>query len=91
MDFKIGGTTRIGSPADKKAGPTNHIEAKVLAIRAPRKRTTAVQSQPERRKNPQQRDPSGGRILVLMIPDGHQLPDGIERGSYRVFLRFAKR
>lgn len=37
------------------------------------------------------RDPAGGRILVLLIPEGHRLPEKLEEGAWRVFLRFARR
>jgi hypothetical protein len=30
-------------------------------------------------------------VLVLMIPDRSRLPEGLESGQYRVFLRFARR
>jgi hypothetical protein len=91
MDFKVGSTSRIGSPAEKQAGPPDQIEARVLAIREPRKESKAVHPHSERRKGSQRRDPRHGRILVLMIPDGHRLPSGLDRGTYRVFLRFARR
>jgi hypothetical protein len=91
MDFRVGGPARTGSPAEKTVTAGTQLEAKVLAVRAPRSRTAAVRPHGERRKKPQQKDPAGGRVLVLMIPAGNRLPAGLERGEYRVFVRFAKR
>jgi hypothetical protein len=30
-------------------------------------------------------------VLVLLIPEGQQLPRDLETGSYRIFLRIARR
>jgi hypothetical protein len=70
------------------------VEARVLAIRAPRKRAkvNSAGRRVERREDGQNNpDPIGGRVLVLMIPDGSRLPEGLESGEYRIFLRFARR
>jgi hypothetical protein len=68
------------------------VEAKILAVRNPRRQRKGPPSPAtERRETSAERDPATGRVLVLLIPDGSRLPEGIEPGSYRVFLRFAKR
>jgi hypothetical protein len=30
-------------------------------------------------------------VLVLLVPEGHRLPPGLDKGSYRIFLRIARR
>ena len=92
MDFRVGAPSKVGPPPPRRKDPRDQIEARLLAIRPPRSRgDDAPRPVRERRAAPQQRDPRGGRVLVLMIPDGQQLPAGIEKGLYRVFLRFARR
>ncbi|MGD8958410.1 MAG: hypothetical protein PVI27_01080 [Desulfobacteraceae bacterium] len=36
-------------------------------------------------------DPAGGRVMVLLIPEGYNLPRDIDCGDYRIFVRFAPR
>ena len=92
MDIRVGGGSRIGAPADSTPGPKEQIEAKILAIRHTRNDSRpARKPSAERRTGRTASDPRGGRILVLMIPDGQQLPQGLETGGYRVFLRFVRR
>ncbi|MBN1930338.1 MAG: hypothetical protein JW786_01850 [Desulfobacterales bacterium] len=90
MEIIIGSTQPVGPPVLKGIGTnTGMIEAKVLNIRPSRKRQRQLQHGTiERRKKKITSDPSGGRVLVLLIPDGYKLPKGIESGNYRVFLRF---
>ncbi len=92
MDIRIGSTPPVGAPGDRHPVPEGQVEAKLLAVRAPRKRGSAPPvDQRERRQPGGERDPQGGRVLVLLIPDGDRLPDGIEAGNWRVFLRFSRR
>ena len=92
MDIRVGGTSEVGAPADSPAAQGSTVEAKLLGIRAPRRRTEGPpQGKGERRGATSARDPVNGRVLILMISDGGRLPKGIETGAYRVFLRFARR
>jgi hypothetical protein len=92
VDIRVGGTPPVGSPAAKVAVPTGAVEGRVLGVRAPRRRGgDPPHSQPERRHGESSADPPGGRVLILLIPDGQQLPEGLESGAWRVFLRFARR
>jgi hypothetical protein len=92
MDFRVGKTAPVSTPSPKTAAPTGPIEAKVLAVRPARNRTGQTPPQVrERRGQSTARDPRNGRVLVLMIPDGQQLPASIEKGGYRVFVRFVRR
>lgn len=93
MDIRVGATSPLGAGSDKTAAPAAPLEAKILAVRAPRRRASGPPgNRVERREGEQaKRDPLGGRVLVLMIPDGSRLPEGIESGEYRIFLRFARR
>jgi hypothetical protein len=33
-------------------------------------------------------DPAGGRVMVLLVPEGYTVPTDIASGNYRIFLRF---
>jgi hypothetical protein len=92
MDIRVGKTPPVGAAPEKQAGTGNAVEAKVLAVRAPRKRSGGAPPEgTERREGQPGRDPHNGRVLLLLIPDGSVLPAGLERGDYRVFLRFTRR
>jgi hypothetical protein len=92
VDIKVGSTPAIGDPRPRRAGENEAVEARLLAVRSPRRRAGGGPPQgSERRSTEEQRDPLTGRVLVLMIPDGSRLPDGLESGQWRVFLRFARR
>ena len=93
MDIRVGGSASIGPTGPKTPELREPVEAKVLAVRPPRQRSSDPPSKAaERRKGPPQKcDPRGGRVLILMIPEGRQLPAGLARGEYRVFLRFVRR
>jgi hypothetical protein len=92
VDIRIGGPPPVGPPAEKTALPTGVVEAKVLALRPPRSRTDGVPPDgEERRETKAGTDARGGRVLVLFVPDAQQLPEGLDSGAFRVFLRFARR
>lgn len=96
MDIRIGAPPPVGSPGDKASLPAGVVEAKVLAVRSPRSKTDGVPPNgDERREHASSAASSverrGGRVLVLLIPEGQPLPDGLDAGAYRVFLRFAKK
>ena len=92
MDIRIGGPPPVGPPADKTSLSQGAVEAKVLALRPPRSRQEgAPPNVEERRESKQAIDMRGGRVLVLFIPDAQQLPEGLDTGAFRVFLRFARR
>ncbi len=94
MDIRIGAPSRVGPPGDRSAAPQGSVEARILAIRKPRRRRGSGGGQPEgveRRAGQQRNDPPGGRVLILMIPDAGKLPPALESGAYRVFLRFVRR
>ena len=92
MHFVIGGPQRIGPPAQKL--PTKHgqLEARILNVRSPRKRPRrkTPRLQDRRYKTPEH-DTASGRVMVLLVPEGYQIPGDINSGDYRVFLRFARR
>ena len=95
MDIRIGAPARVGPPGDKTSTPKGTVEARILAIRQPRRRRGPGGGQPERVERrsapPQRNDPPSGRVLILMIPDAGTLPPNLEGGAYRVFLRFVRR
>jgi hypothetical protein len=92
VDIRIGGTPPVGAPATKVAVPAGAVEGRVLGVRAPRRRGgNPPDPQHERRHGESAPDPAGGRVLILLIPDGQQLPERLEAGAWRVFLRFARR
>ena len=90
MEIVIGATPRIGQPGKKTEGRGAYVEAKVLNIRPPRRRREGPEAgRPDRRNRGAGHDPATGRVMVLMIPEGHSVPRDIASGNYRVFLRFA--
>ena len=94
MDIWVGGTEgarALRSSIEKRSRPGGFVEAKVLQLRAPRSSAEARPGKVERRESEQRRDPAGGKVLVLLIPDGSEIPPGLDSGEYRVLLRFARR
>ena len=92
MDIRVGNAPKIGAPGDRAPAKGAAVEAKILAIRAPRRRRGgAPEPEGERRGHPVSRDPVNSRVLVLLIPDSSQLPEGFNSDNFRIFLRFARR
>ena len=92
MDFRVGAPPPAGSPAGRAGeGQNQLVEAKVLSVRGPRTRSKPTPGRGERRGKSASRDPAGGRIVVLLIPEGYRVPAGLDSGNYRVFLRFVRR
>ena len=92
MDIRVGRTLRVDKMPDRPGKTPALVEARLLALRAPRRRNTPRPGGGvDRREGEGQRDPVNGRVLVLMIPDGSALPADLADGSYRVFLRFSRR
>ncbi len=89
MEIVIGAAPRVGQPDKKETSRNAYVEAKVLNIRAPRRRRESRTGQPDRRYRGGGHDPAAGRVVVLMVPDGYNIPKDIGSGNYRVFLRFA--
>ena len=92
MDIKVGNIPRLGAKTDRAPASAGVVEGRILAIRAPRRRSAGPPTdRVERRSGGKERDPVNGSVLVLMIPDRAALPGDLEGGNYRVFLRFARR
>jgi hypothetical protein len=93
MDIVIGPTSSIGTPG--RQGVTNSgeaVEAKVLSVRPPRQRRGPPPvGEDERRNGKSSEDPTSGRVMVLLIPEGYKVPRDIESGNYRIFVRFVPR
>lgn len=91
MHFVIGAPHPVVSPGKKLNIKKGHLEARVLNVRSPRKHSRRQANRPgERRQNTPHHDVSSGRVMVLLVPDGYQIPRDINSGDYRVFLRFAR-
>ncbi|MBW1698581.1 MAG: hypothetical protein JRH18_11325 [Deltaproteobacteria bacterium] len=89
MEIVIGATAKVGPPPKKAPSPAGgYIEAKVLNVRPPRRRQLNPPGPNERRHNRSSNDPASGRVMVLLIPEGYNLPPDIGSGNYRIFLRF---
>ncbi|HDL07349.1 MAG: hypothetical protein DRG59_04085 [Deltaproteobacteria bacterium] len=92
MDIVIGATSPVGQPPRKSVGPGNFIEAAILNIRPPRRgQGKPPAGRTDRRSDKYSGDPVGSRVVVLLVPEGSAIPNDIDSGNYRIFLRFAKR
>ena len=90
MEIVIGAVQRVGQPARKAETRGAVVEAQVLNIRAPRRRRDGPRDgQPDRRDRGSAHDPASGRVIVLLVPEGYEIPQDLGSGNYRVFLRFA--
>ncbi len=92
MHFVIGAPQRIGPPAQKWKTNNEQLEARILNVRSPRKRPRRKSSRPQdRRHRSPDHDTASGRVMVLLVPEGYQIPRDINSGEYRVFVRFTRR
>lgn len=92
MDIVVGRIPAIATPGDKRLDTPQGIEARVLHVRQPRRsRNPAKVNERQRRASSPQADPPGARVLIVLVPEAHRLPDDLESGNYRTFLRFVRR
>ena len=90
MEIVIGAAPRVGPPPKRSpAGGGGFVEARVLNVRQPRRRRERPPGEGDRRQFNAQEDPVGGRVMVLLVPEGYNIPQDIASGNYRIFLRFA--
>ncbi|MDR3568874.1 MAG: hypothetical protein P4L43_12670 [Syntrophobacteraceae bacterium] len=80
MDIIIGESPRIG-PSDQYKrdgdGPVS-VEARFLEISEKREKGGSDKT-------------LRGRILSVLIPEGQKVPQDLESGDYRIYLRFVHR
>lgn len=92
MEIVIGAAPRVGPPPKRSpAAGGGFVEARVLNVRQPRRRRERPPGESDRRQADAVQDPVGGRVMVLLVPEGYNIPPDIESGNYRIFLRFAPR
>lgn len=93
MEIVIGAISRVGPPGPKTAEMrAGTVEAKLLNVRQPRRRQGRPPTgQADRRGGKTSPDPSSGRVVVLLIPEGYSLPKDIDEDNYRILLRFVPR
>jgi hypothetical protein len=95
MDFVIGRIPPSGAPADRSTNAKGQIEARVLHVREPRRgrRRDDPGDLTQQRREPGSRnaDPPGARVIVLLVPEAHRLPENLGSGEYRVFLRVVRK
>lgn len=89
MEIVIGAAPRVGPPPKRTpaAGP-GMVEARILNVRPPRRRRENPPAENDRRHTKSFEDPAAGRVMVLLIPEGYNIPPDIGSGNYRIFLRF---
>lgn len=90
MEIIIGAAAPVGMPGPKiAASGSGIVEAKILNIRSPRRRQgNPPAGERDRRGKKNAQDPTGGRVMVLLVPEGYTLPKDLTTGNYRIFLRF---
>jgi hypothetical protein len=94
MDVVIGRIPQIVSTGDQRPDLAVPIEAKVLHVRQPRRSAdpNRASGNPRRMvKRNAQVDPPGARVLLLLVPDAHRLPEDLTEGPYRIFLRIVRK
>lgn len=91
MHIVIGDSQPIYQPQKREADRGGALEAKVLAVRPPRRQAGEQPDGGERRREGGQTDPAGGKVLLLLAPEGHNVPADLDSGKYRVFLRIVPR
>ncbi len=70
---------RVGAP----------IDAQLLHVRPPRQGVAGPSGM--ERRNKKAKDPRGGRVLTIMVPDATLLPPDIDSAGYDVSLRLIRR
>jgi hypothetical protein len=75
--------------AAQEGQQTLTFEARVLAAR-PSRAARGQKPGSDRRRGAVAADPAGSRVIVLLVPNGTQLPADVQKPGHRVFLRFAK-
>ena len=92
MEFVVGAPRSIGPPDKRLPNQPQVVEARVLNVRPPRRGGgNPAKNQEDRRKQSPRKDPAAGRVMTLLVPEGHFVPADIDSGNYRVFLRFVPR
>ena len=92
MEIVIGAPVRVGPPPKRSPSKeSGYVEAKILNVRQPRRRRERPPGEGDRRHANVFEDPVGGRVMVLLVPEGYNIPPDIASGNYRIFLRFAPR
>lgn len=91
MDVIIGRVPAMGQTGDHQTASPTPIEAKLLHVRRPRRRRDSERIGPERAPTSPSVDPPGARVLVLLVPDAHRLPDDLNDSKYRIFLRVVRK
>ncbi len=93
MDFTIGRVPPATTTDDKRPDATLGIEARVLHVRQPRRNPdpNRAKGPPRMGKRSPTVDPPGARVLVLLVPDAYKLPEDLNEGPYRIFLRIVRK
>jgi len=93
MEIIIGAASKIGGTTIRSGcHRAGHVEARLLNSRPSRKRYGHLPNGgKDRRGEKNIPDPSSGRVLTLLVPEGYEIPADLDSGKYRLFLRFAPR
>jgi hypothetical protein len=90
MHIVIGPTHAVEATGTRNPATMNApVEARVLEVRATRERPgNPPNGQKDRRAKKDRPDPKGGRVMLLLVPEGFKVPKDIESGNYKILLRF---
>jgi len=90
VDIVIGQIQPLG-PANQSSGsgPGGTIEAEILDVRSPRKDVSGPRGKERRRRF--RRDPPSAQVLTILVPHANLLPKDLDKGRYKVLLRFVKK
>jgi hypothetical protein len=91
MHIIIGDMPPLGQPTRKEIGPHGRtVEARILNVR-PSRRQQRGKPGSDRRRQTGNPDPASGKVLMLLAPEGQNIPADLDSGRYRVFLKFMPR
>jgi hypothetical protein len=91
VDIVVGRIPPMNRVDSGKQPDMRPIEAQILNVRAPRQRQRQRPDRtPNRRRDKTHADPPGSRVLVLLVPEAHRLPDDLDEGNYRILLRIVR-
>jgi hypothetical protein len=89
MNIIIGKTARMqfDNRPENAIKNDKDLPVRILHMRPARSRKKSGQQGKDRRNTESTPDPINAKVLVLLVPDGHNLPYDLSSGNYQLRLR----